>query len=57
MFCEDEDLDFRAHCADEDSKALMKVFNSIHQSKAISYEDYMTNIGSLKKVKIKTIQI
>ena len=57
MFCEDEDLVFRAHCADEDSKALMKVFNSIHQSKAISYEDYMTNIGSLKKVKIKTIQI
>ena len=55
MFC--ENLVFRAHCADEDSKALMKVFNSIHQSKAISYEDYITNIENLKMVKIKTIQI
>ena len=49
-----DNLAFRPHCAAEDSKALMNVFNNIHQLKEISYEDYMINIENLKNMKIKS---
>ena len=49
-----DNLAFRPHCAAEDSKALMNVFNNIHQLKEISYEDYMIKIENLKNMKIKS---
>ena len=48
---------FRLHCADEDSKALMSVFNNMHQMRGVTSQVYMKNIDKLKKVYIKSVTI
>ena len=48
---------FRLHCADEDSKALMSVFNNMHQMRGIGREEYIRNIKRMKKIYIKSVTI
>ena len=55
IFCNNQI--FRLHCADEDSKALMSVFNNMHQMRGIPAVEYMKNIDKLKKVYIKSVTI
>ena len=55
IFCNNQI--FRLHCADEDSKALMSVFNNMHQMRGVTSEEFMRNINKMKKVYIKSVTI
>lgn len=45
----------RAHCADEDSKGLMRVFNKFHQEKGISSQVYMEKLDELQEIYFKSV--
>ena len=54
-YCKDQE--FRLHCADEDSKALKKVFINLHLIRKIPSVEYCRNDMKLHKVYLKSVPL
>ena len=54
-YCKDQE--FRLHCADEDSKALKKVFINLHLIRKIPSVEYYRNVVKLHKVYLKSVPL